>query len=177
MRILGISGSLRMRSSNAAVLRAAAAAAPPGSRLDVYEGLGALPYFNPDLDEEGAVAPPAVAALRAAILASDAVVICSPEYAHGVPGVLKNGLDWLVSDGTLVGKAVAVVTAGASGGEHAQGQLVETLRTMSWRVVEAACLQLPLSRAHYDERGELREGSARDRLRAAVAALVAAAAS
>ena len=172
MRILGISGSLRLRSSNGAVLRAAAAMAP----VEVYEGLGHLPHFNPDHDVEGAVAPPPVATLRAAILGSDAVVICSPEYAHGVPGVLKNGLDWLVSDGTLVDKPVAVITAGASGGEYAHAQLVETLRTMSWRVIEAASPRLPLARAHIDERGELREGPMRDRLRDAMAALLAAAA-
>jgi chromate reductase, NAD(P)H dehydrogenase (quinone) len=173
VRILSVSGSLRSGSSNAAILHAAATVAPAGVHVEHHERLGELPYFNPDLDVEGAIPPPPVAALRASLAAADAILICSPEYAHGVPGVLKNALDWLVSDGKLVGKAVAVMTAGPSGGGHAHAQLVETLATMSWRVVVSACLRLALGRAQLGERGELRDAALRERLRGAVAALVA----
>src|SRR5262245_21657419 len=97
MKILAISGSLRAHSSNAAILRAMAALAPPDVDIELYEELGRLPHFNPDLDQEGAVAPRPVADFRRRLAAADGVVICSPEYAHGTPGSLKNGLDWLVS--------------------------------------------------------------------------------
>src|SRR5215510_1063207 len=112
MQILAISGSLRADSSNAALLRAAAACAPDGMEFRFYDRqLGGLPHFNPDLDGEGAVAPPAVAELRALLGAADGVLICTPEYAHGIPGALKNALDWIVSSGELERKPVALIVA------------------------------------------------------------------
>jgi len=101
----------------------------------IYEGLASLPQFNPDDDEEGATPPPAVAALRAQLASADGILISTPEYAHGLPGSLKNALDWLVSDGALVDKPVALLNASTTGGQYAQASLVETLRTMNWRVV------------------------------------------
>src|SRR5438105_3807739 len=105
MQILGISGSLRRVSSNTALLRAASLLAPQGVEITLYDGLGDLPPFNPDL--EGAE-PPSVLDFRARIQEADGVLISSPEYAHGVPGVLKNALDWLVGSEKIeiVGKPV-----------------------------------------------------------------------
>jgi chromate reductase, NAD(P)H dehydrogenase (quinone) len=146
MNIVAISGSLRANSSNAALLRAAARVAPEGVSVTFYEGLGELPHFNPDLDEEGSVPPPPVRELRELLIAADAVVISSPEYAHGVPGAFKNMLDWLVSAGELVGKPVALWNASPAGGEFAQNAILETLRTMNWRVVEEASRVKPFVR-------------------------------
>lgn len=174
MQIVGILGSVRARSSNAAVLRALRAVAPAGVSIALYDGIGGLPHFNPDLDAEGAIAPPPVAALRARLAAADAVIVCSPEYAHGVPGTLKNALDWLVSTAELVGKPVAVIGVGPGGGAHAQAQLVETLRTMSWRVVPEACAQIALGLAQLDDAGELADAALIERLRAHLLALTAA---
>src|SRR4030095_3213606 len=97
VRLLAISGSLRAGSSNTEVLRALTLLAPPRVTIEHYEGLAMLPAFNPDLDAEGMAAPAPVQNLRAQVQTADAIVICSPEYAHGVPGSLKNALDWLVS--------------------------------------------------------------------------------
>ncbi len=130
MKIIAICGSLRAQSSNLALLRAATIAAD----VQIYDGLANLPHFNPDDDVEGATPPPAVVALRAMLADADGILISSPEYAHGVPGSLKNALDWLVSDGALVGKPVALINASPVGGEFARDSLVETLRTMNWRV-------------------------------------------
>ena len=132
MKIIAICGSLRARSSNLALLRAAAKIAP---EVQIYEGLASLPHFNPDDDEEGATPPHTVAALRALLAEADGILISTPEYAHGLPGSLKNMLDWLVSDGALVDKPVAILSASPVGGQFAQASLVETLRTMNWRVV------------------------------------------
>jgi chromate reductase len=134
MNIVAICGSLRTRSSNLALLRAAARVAPDRMNVQLYDGLANLPHFNPDDDEEGAQPPPAVAALRAMLASADGILISTPEYAHGVPGSLKNMLDWLVSDGALVDKPVALISASPVGGQFAQASLVETLRTMNWRV-------------------------------------------
>src|SRR2546430_802254 len=107
--MLGISGSLRAVSSNTSVLQAIAAVAPAGVAITVYDRLADLPPFNPDLDREGDAPPAIVLDLRARIGAADALVISSPEYAHGVPGVLKNALDWLVSSLEFPGKPVALI--------------------------------------------------------------------
>ena len=131
MKIIAICGSLRAQSSNLALLRASATIA---ADIEIYEGLANLPHFNPDDDVEGATPPPAVAALRAMLADADGILISSPEYAHGVPGSLKNALDWLVSDGALVDKPVALINASPVGGEFARDSLVETLTTMNWRV-------------------------------------------
>lgn len=137
--IVAISGSLREGSSNVALLRAAASVAPDGVRFVFYTGLGELPHFNPDLDAEGSAPPEQVRQLRELLIAADAILISSPEYAHGVPGAFKNMLDWLVSTGELVGKPVALLNAAPVGGEYAQNAILETLRTMNWRVVDEAC--------------------------------------
>jgi NAD(P)H-dependent FMN reductase len=132
MKIIAICGSLRSLSSNLALLRAAAKLA---TEVVIYDRLASLPHFNPDDDEEGATPPPEVVSLRALLAAADGILISTPEYAHGLPGSLKNMLDWLVSDGALVDKPVAILCASPIGGQFAQASLVETLRTMNWRVV------------------------------------------
>ena len=102
MRILGISGSLRASSSNTALLQAAAVLAPEGITITLYDGLSQLPQFNPDLDDETVRRP--CNDWRASLRAADGVVFSTPEYAHGVPGALKNALDWVVGSGELVDK-------------------------------------------------------------------------
>src|SRR4030095_1463124 len=97
INLVGISASLRSRPTNTEVLRAAALLAPPSVQVTLFAGLAALPHFNPDLDVEGRVSPARVRDLRPQVAKADGLLICSPEYAHGVPGALKNALDWLVS--------------------------------------------------------------------------------
>ena len=141
-RILAISGSLRAHSTNTTVLLAAARLAPPGVQIELYKGLGDLPLFNPDLDGSE---PEAVRRFQAALAAADGILICSPEYAHGVSGAMKNALDWLVSDVNLVGKPVALLNASPRA-TIAQEALLETLRTMSWNVVAEASRTVPAPR-------------------------------
>jgi NAD(P)H-dependent FMN reductase len=119
----------------------------------IFEGLGDLPHFNPDLDLDGADQPPTVRDLRGLLAAADGVMISSPEYAHGVPGSLKNALDWLVSAGELVGKPVLLVNASPAGGEWAQASLVETLSVMSWNVLRDASLLAPFVRKKLEVSG------------------------
>lgn len=140
MKILAISGSLRTASLNSALLRAVARIAPHGIEVTLYRGLGDLPLFNPDIE---ASLPAPVAALREQILASDALLIASPEYAHGVTGAIKNALDWMVGNETFVDKPVALLNASPRA-THAQAALRETLSTMSARLVDAACVTVPI---------------------------------
>jgi chromate reductase len=141
MRILSISGSLRARSINTELLRAAAILAPPGIEILTSDRLQLLPYFNPDLDNE--VVPSSVRNFRLEIAATEGILISSPEYAHGVPGMLKNALDWLVGDVLFYGKPVALFNASPRS-THAQASLLETLNTMSATLVTDAFLIVPL---------------------------------
>lgn len=140
MKVLAVSGSLRAASLNSAFCRAAARLAPPGVTVSIYPGLAELPLFNPDLE---AAPPPAVACWREAFAAADAVLVASPEYAHGVTGVIKNALDWLVSFEGAVGKPVGLINTSPRA-RHAHESLAEILRTMSLDIVEGASLAIPL---------------------------------
>lgn len=124
MRILAVSGSLRAGTSNTALLEAVVVVAQQGVEVKLYEGLGELPHFNPDLEGKGL--PQTVRAWQQALRESDALVVLTPEYAHGVPGVLKNALDWVTGSGELAGKPVALFNA-SSRSVCAQASLAETL--------------------------------------------------
>ncbi|MDB4889218.1 MAG: NADPH-dependent reductase [Gemmatimonadetes bacterium] len=173
LKILAISGSLRAASSNSAVLRVASRVAPMGIEVIMYDGIDRLPYFNPDLDREfdDPLLPASVRELRAAIAASDALLISSPEYAHGVPGVLKNALDWLVGGPEMVGKRIALFNTSPHA-THAQASLAETLRTMSVAIIAEASIAIPLPRGESDDALVASEEVSRA-LRAALAMLVA----
>ena len=175
MHLLAISGSLRAGSGNSILVRALARLAPPGVDVVVWSGLAGLPHFNPDDDGEGAIPPPPVAELRAAVGAAAALVISSPEYAHGVPGSLKNALDWLVSGPDIMAKPVAVINASPYS-TFAQAQLLETLGTISGRVIADASITVAVPRRPgYDEAALAADPAIADPLRAALAALVTAA--
>ena len=130
-QIMTLCGSLRADSSNGRLLRAAAALLPASFQVDHYDALATLPAFDPGLDAEPG---PAVLDLRRRVQAASAVLIATPEYAHGVPGSLKNALDWMVGSGELVDKPVAVILASSTDGAFARQALVEVLRTMSAKV-------------------------------------------
>jgi chromate reductase len=113
LNILAISGSLRAASLNTALLRAAQKHAPTGMSIGLYDGLGDLPHYNGDLDDERSL-PAQVARLREVIAAADGLLIATPEYNYSVPGVLKNALDWASRPKTgssLEGKHIAIMGA------------------------------------------------------------------
>ncbi len=117
------------------MLKAAADLAQPPLTLQLFESLAEIPPFNPDQDVPPV--PEAVAQLRDQIRQADAVILSTPEYAHSLPGVLKNALDWLVGSGELYGKPVTLFNA-SSRGTYAQAQLKEVLTTMGARYVSEA---------------------------------------
>ena len=171
MHIVAISGSLREVSSNTALVQAAVMLAPPGTRVTLYRGLNDLPHFNPDLDVEPL--PDAVRRLRESIGSADALLISSPEYAHGIPGTLKNALDWLVSGVEAVGLPVALLNASPRA-THAQAALVEVLTTMSADIVPAARVTVPLAGRNLDAAAIASDPGLSAMVRTAFAALAAA---
>jgi chromate reductase, NAD(P)H dehydrogenase (quinone) len=131
MRLLGLSGSLRRVSTNTALLRALAENAPVGMTLEVSDLIGELPIFNPDL--EGEFTPAAVEALGRSIREADGLVFACPEYAHGIPGGIKNALDWMVSRDEIPNKPALIVRA-STRSDYALSALQEVLRTMSLKL-------------------------------------------
>ncbi|MET4685216.1 NADPH-dependent FMN reductase [Brevundimonas faecalis] len=137
LSLIGLSGSLRRHAYSTAVLATLGDSLPADMRLEV-RSLADMPLFNDDLDGEGA--PATVAALRRDIAAADGLVVISPEYNHGMSGVLKNALDWLSrpgADSCLRDKPVLTMTASPSalGGVRAQQQLNETFIATCSRLV------------------------------------------
>jgi chromate reductase, NAD(P)H dehydrogenase (quinone) len=167
INVLALAGSLRAASINAAFCRAASRLAPPSVRISLFAGLGRLPPFNADLDS---VPPHPVAELRTAVAASEALLLASPEYAHGIPGVMKNALDWLVSDEGVVAKPVAVVNTSPRA-HHAYAALIEVLQTMSLTVVPAASVALPLLGGCTTEEQMIQDADVALKIRTALAAL------
>ena len=141
MKLLAISGSLRDASTNRTLLRAMALLSPPSVEFSLYDRLSYLPHFNSDLDIE----PPLqeVKGWRDALNSSNAVLISTPEYAHGLPGSLKNALDWVVRSGELYQKPVALVQASPRS-TFAQAALLEVLKTMGVRFIPQASVTIAL---------------------------------
>ncbi|MGG1658107.1 NADPH-dependent FMN reductase [Brevibacillus sp. NRS-1366] len=143
IKVLAISGSLRQKSSNTALMNAIIGLAPENMKFTIYGGLGDLPHFNPDLDvDEG---PASVRELRTQLREADGVLLCTPEYGNGVPGVLKNALDWLVSTTVFMNKPTAVISASPSpmGGDKAHASLLLTLKMIHAKIVDRGILIIP----------------------------------
>ena len=123
-----------------------------------------IPPFDPGLDTEPS--PDAVFELRNLIKNADALIICTPEYAFGVPGQLKNTLDWLVSSSTLVDKPVMLITASSSG-KYAHPSLLLTLGALSANIIEDACLLIPFVRSKMNGDGNIVDEETREGLKRA----------
>jgi len=128
--IIAISGSTSDSSTNLHLIKAIANLAIDKLQVTIFEGLTEIPHYNPDLDT--ANPPPQVTAFREKLRASDGILICTPEYAMGIPGTLKNAIDWTVSSMEFSQKPVALITASFMGQKGHQA-LLETLN-----VIEAA---------------------------------------
>jgi chromate reductase len=168
MTVLLISGSTRSASTNSAFVRTVAALDPSAV---LYDGLSALPHFNPDDDVEPL--PPAVASLRAAIAAADAVLFCTPEYAGTLPGSFKNLLDWTVGGTEIAGKRVAWVNVASDPrrGAGATETLLTVLGYVQAEVVEAASRSIPVARDALSDDGLISDDAVHAAIREVSAAL------
>lgn len=163
VRVVGVSGSLRAGSFNTSLLRAAIELAPAGITIEPFD-LAPIPLYNADVEQQGDPAP--VAAFKRAIQEADALLIATPEYQHGVPGVLKNALDWASRPpGRTVLRDKAVGIMGASPGfvgtARAQTQLREALTfSRAWAVLEPEVL-VGRAREKFDAAGRLTDEQTR----------------
>ncbi|HXA01317.1 MAG TPA: NADPH-dependent FMN reductase [Cytophagaceae bacterium] len=172
MKIIAISGSLKSTSSNTAILRAMATMAGKDDSVTLFGGLGNLPHFSPEID--GDKSPASVLEYRKQLRSSDGIIICTPEYAYGMPGVLKNALDWVVGSGEFVDKPVAAISASPSflGGDKAHASLVLTLGAINARVAEGAQLTIPAIRNKINSNAEILDPELTKQLRAVLDALI-----
>jgi chromate reductase len=175
MRILAISGSLRRGSHNTWLLRAAEELLPPTDELVFWDGLKNVPPY--DQDDDVQPAPAAVAELRAAVAAADAVLFATPEYNSSIPGALKNALDWAsrpIATNVFRNKPVAVIgtSTGMFGAVWAQAELRKVLAAMGARVAE---VEVAVGHAadKFDDDGTLVDDAVPTQLTDAFAALVA----
>ena len=167
VNLLALSGSLRAASINSMLLRAVARLAPCDISVSIFTGLGELPLFNPDLQEH---LPASILTYHRAVARADALLIASPEYAHGVTGPIKNALDWLVGLEPFAGKFVGVLNTSPRA-HDADDALRETLRTMAAVIVEPASICVPLLGAGLDESGIVATPALADAVRACLRAL------
>lgn len=148
-KILAISGSTRKDSTNEHLIKAIAELTGERFKILPYRGISILPHFNPDLVEDAGIE---VNEFRALIRESDAILICTPEYAHGVPGSLKNAIDWTVGSSDFSGKIVMLITA-SSEGKFGHLSLIETLRVIEAVVMPELQLLIPFAKTKIHRRG------------------------
>jgi chromate reductase len=166
LSILGFAGSLRRGSYNRALLRAAVEHAPEGMAIEILD-LVEVPLYNGDVEAEGD--PEAVASLKRAIAAADGVLMATPEYNHGVPGVMKNAVDWASRPpgaAPLGGKPVGIIGAspGITGSARGQSQLRQ-----AFEFTNSFCMPQPellVFKAHekFDSEGRLSDAATREHL-------------
>ncbi len=165
-KLLGIAGSLRAKSFNRMLLAYAARTAPEGTTIEIFD-LKPIPFFDQDVEAQGY--PDAVAKLHAAVGAADGVLIATPEYNSGIPGVLKNALDWMSrppGKSTCAGKPVAVMGTGPgmSGTLRAQTSILPVLTGMGMLPLVGANTAVPNAGAVFDAEGNLTDERAKSTL-------------
>lgn len=168
-RILAVNGSTRARSTNGLFIQAITHLVGDRAQVVLYPSVADLPHFDPDLDVDPA--PPAVAEFRQQLKEADAVLICTPEYAMGAPGSLKNALDWTVTSADLRQKPVMLVTASLSG-EKAHASLQGTLLVLEAVLRPGTTVLIPFARTKVSAEGTITDAGVQRELSAAVEALL-----
>ena len=151
-KIIAIPGSTRKFSTHVNLISALADLAAETFEITIYKGIDQLPHFNPDLDNDSS--PENVVEFRGLLKKADGILICTPEYAMGVPGTLKNALDWTVSSAEFYRKPVALITA-SSQGYKGHASLMETLNIMGSNIAAETQLIIPFIKTKINEKGTI----------------------
>ena len=153
LRILAICGSLRPNSSNHCIVNAIKLMAPEDVDITTFDELREIPAFDDSVDH-----PAAVLRFRKQLQDADGIIICTPEYAFGIPGALKNAIDWTVGTGELVNKPVALVTA-SSGGQHAHAGMLLVLKALSANIPGELSALISHVRSKLDAKGNISDAA------------------
>lgn len=162
IHILGISGSLRSDSTNTLILKTLGSLLPSNISFEIFQGLDEIPHFSPGITDNGPVSR-----FKQAIQQATAVVVCTPEYAFGVPGTLKNALDWTVATGDLNDKPVSAISASPlnSGGSNALASLLLTLTALGAKKNEGSSLSVPNIKSKIGPDGQINDEGLLEALR------------
>lgn len=151
-KIIAITGSTRKNSSNYKILKFISEHIKTEFEVEIFEGLGEIPHFNPDLDNENL--PKEVEVFRNKIFEADGIIICTPEYVFSLPGSLKNALEWCVSTTIFSNKKTGLITASASG-EMAHEQLILIMKTLEAKFDDTTKLLIQGIRGKINEDGKI----------------------
>jgi len=160
--IFAISGSLRSGSSNHNILSFLRKLSPEEINFTVYDELATIPPFDPGNDND--TPPESVTKFRKIIADADGIIICTPEYAFGIPGQLKNALDWTVSSGSFSGKPTALITA-STGGENAHAALLKVLGAIDATISDDTTLLISFIRSKMDTSGKITDKETEEKLK------------
>jgi chromate reductase, NAD(P)H dehydrogenase (quinone) len=168
-KIIAICGSTRQNSINLELLKIIAQLFHETIDFEIVTSIDQIPHFNPDLDNPTDV-PPQVLAFRSLLKSSDAILICTPEYAMGVPGTLKNALDWTVSSMEFSHKPTALITA-SSLGEKAHPALLETLKVIESKIDDTTSLLISTPRTKIKD-GEITDEQTLNKVKSLMSNLI-----
>ncbi|MBO9199620.1 MULTISPECIES: NADPH-dependent FMN reductase [Niastella] len=165
IKILAVSGSLRATSTNSLLVKEVQKWAPSNVEITIYQGLATLPAFDDQEPTE------AVISWRQQLADADGILICSPEYAFGVPGTLKNAIEWTVRSGELVNKPLALITA-ASSGDKAHAAWLQIFSALSSDIPAGGALLIPFIRTKFNENGEVSDAATKEAILNTLQALI-----
>src|SRR5436190_20336561 len=168
-KILAISGSLRQNSTNLNLIKAIIELYSEKLDIKIFEGLSDIPHFNPDLDNDSP--PNKIIDFRRQLNEVDGVLICTPEYAMGVPGTLKNAIDWTVSSCEFSHKPVALITA-SSDGQKGHRSLLETLKVIECDIPDDSQLLISFVKTKVSSEGKITDGQTLEQVKKLVDSLV-----
>jgi chromate reductase len=166
IKILAVSGSLRPTSKNVLLVKEIQKWAPSNVVITIYEGLATLPAFDDSMEPSESVH-----SWCRQLTEADGVLICSPEYAFGVPGALKNAIDWTVGSSELVNKPLALITA-ASGGDKAHAAWLHIFSALSADIPAGGALLIPFIRTKFNENGEVSDVTTKEAILKTLQALI-----
>jgi NAD(P)H-dependent FMN reductase len=168
-KILAICGSTRSKSSNLNLIYAIIEIFRNQIEFELYLSIADLPHFNPDLDNE--CPDESVTIFRNKVKAADGVLICTPEYAMGVPGTLKNAIDWTVSSAEFSHKPVALITASSVGAKGHQS-LLETLKIIECDIDEKTQLLIPFIKTKINDEAKITDESTKLQVESVIESLI-----
>jgi chromate reductase len=168
-KILAISGSTRQRSTNLNLIKAISELAADTLDIHIFQGLSDIPHFNPDIDTDDPPKP--VADFRKQLREADGILICTPEYAMGVPGTLKNAIDWTVSSCEFSHKPVVLITA-SSVGEKGHRSLLETLRIIESNIPDDSQLLISFVKTKVSSDGRITDNETLEQIKKVIDSLV-----
>jgi chromate reductase, NAD(P)H dehydrogenase (quinone) len=167
-KIAAICGSTRASSTNLSLIKAIAELTKDRFTITIFEDIAELPHFNPDAKNENVSQK--VIAFRQLISTAHAVIICTPEYAHGVPGTLKNAIDWTVSTNEFSQKPVALITA-STDGTYAHKAMLETLRVIEAKNIDKHNLLIQFAKTKITEGNQITDKKTFDEVAAMIKSL------